>query len=152
LSLSLHDALPIFLRVFLFLLGLSPREGASGFPVLPAAAGTAPSFSRMRTTVTSPNHGAIHAPPHTGRPVRLRVRGLWKVFGPRPQQILNSEWRHKTRAEVQEHTGHVVAVRDVSIDVHDGETFVVMGLSGSGKSTLVRCLIRLIEPSEGSIE
>jgi glycine betaine/proline transport system ATP-binding protein len=40
----------------------------------------------------------------------------------------------------------------VSIQVWPGEVFVVMGLSGSGKSTLVRTLIRLIEPTAGSIE
>ena len=40
----------------------------------------------------------------------------------------------------------------MSIEVWPGEVFVVMGLSGSGKSTLVRTLIRLIEPTAGSIE
>ena len=53
---------------------------------------------------------------------------------------------------MQERTGHVIGLRDVSFDVHEGEVFVVMGLSGSGKSTLVRCLIRLIEPTQGVIE
>jgi glycine betaine/proline transport system ATP-binding protein len=53
---------------------------------------------------------------------------------------------------VQERSGHVIGLRDVSFDVHEGEVFVVMGLSGSGKSTLVRCLIRLIEPTQGVIE
>ena len=43
------------------------------------------------------------------------------------------------------------AVRDVSLDVHEGEIFIVMGLSGSGKSTLVRCLSRLIEPTAGEL-
>ncbi len=45
----------------------------------------------------------------------------------------------------------MLAVRDVSFDVREGETFVIMGLSGSGKSTLVRCLGRLIEPTRGSV-
>ncbi len=40
----------------------------------------------------------------------------------------------------------------MSFDVAVGEVFAVMGLSGSGKSTLIRCLIRLIEPTRGSIE
>jgi len=48
-------------------------------------------------------------------------------------------------------TGHVLAVRDVSFEVAEGEIFVVMGLSGSGKSTLVRCLSRLIDPTDGQV-
>lgn len=48
-------------------------------------------------------------------------------------------------------TGQVVAVRDVSFDVRQGEIFVVMGLSGSGKSTLLRTISRLIEPTHGHI-
>ncbi|MBI4337413.1 MAG: glycine betaine/L-proline ABC transporter ATP-binding protein [Chloroflexi bacterium] len=82
---------------------------------------------------------------------KLVVRNLWKVFGPHPQQVLHSEWRHKSRNEVLQATGHVIALRDTSFEVADGQTFVVMGLSGSGKSTLVRCLLRLIEPSEGQV-
>jgi glycine betaine/proline transport system ATP-binding protein len=45
----------------------------------------------------------------------------------------------------------VAAVRDVTLDVREGEIFVIMGLSGSGKSTLVRCMSRLIEPTAGEI-
>ncbi len=43
------------------------------------------------------------------------------------------------------------AVRDVNLEVREGEIFIIMGLSGSGKSTLVRCLSRLIEPTAGEI-
>jgi glycine betaine/proline transport system ATP-binding protein len=85
-----------------------------------------------------------------GRP-KIEVRGLWKVFGRQPERILTSEWRDRSRSEVQAEMDHVIALRDVSLDVAAGETFVVMGLSGSGKSTLVRCLLRLIEPCEGQI-
>ena len=42
-------------------------------------------------------------------------------------------------------------MRDVSLEVGQGEIFVIMGLSGSGKSTLVRCLSRLVEPTGGEI-
>jgi glycine betaine/proline transport system ATP-binding protein len=87
----------------------------------------------------------------TGPPV-IRAQGVWKVFGPRGERLVGSEDAYLPRGELREKTGCVVAVRDVSIEVWPGEVFVVMGLSGSGKSTLVRTLIRLIEPTAGSIE
>jgi peptide/nickel transport system ATP-binding protein len=43
------------------------------------------------------------------------------------------------------------ALRDASVAVHRGETVGVVGESGSGKSTFARCMIRLIDPTEGSI-
>ena len=79
------------------------------------------------------------------------VNNLWKVFGRNPSSALESENLSKSRAEIKEEFGQVVALRDVSFNVQKGETFVVMGLSGSGKSTLVRCLIRLIEATSGNI-
>jgi len=48
--------------------------------------------------------------------------------------------------------GGVHAVRGVSFDVHEGESVAVIGSSGSGKSTVLRCINRLIEPTEGAIE
>ena len=45
----------------------------------------------------------------------------------------------------------VAALRDVSIDVHKGEIFGVIGLSGAGKSTLVRCINLLERPDSGTV-
>ncbi len=81
----------------------------------------------------------------------VAVDGLWKIFGPRADRIMQSEDAKLSRKELQEKTGHVVGIRDVSFEVAPGEVFVVMGLSGSGKSTLVRLLTRLIEPTAGTI-
>ena len=81
----------------------------------------------------------------------IHVDGVWKIFGPKGDRIVGTSDAQLSRAELREKTGCVAAVRDVSFDVWPGEVFVVMGLSGSGKSTLVRTLIRLIEPSAGTI-
>ena len=81
----------------------------------------------------------------------ISIRGLWKVFGPDPDRVILPENEGKDKTTLQEELGCVIALKDVSFDVHRGETFVVMGLSGSGKSTLVRCITRLIEPNWGEL-
>ncbi|HKF76684.1 MAG TPA: ATP-binding cassette domain-containing protein [Candidatus Dormibacteraeota bacterium] len=44
-----------------------------------------------------------------------------------------------------------VALQDVSMTARPGELTVVLGHNGSGKSTLVRCVVRLVDPTAGSI-
>ncbi len=82
---------------------------------------------------------------------KITCKNVWKIFGSNPKNILKNLDRSLSRSEVQEQTGHVIAVKDVNFSIEKGETFVVMGLSGSGKSTLVRCISRLIEPTTGEV-
>ncbi len=87
----------------------------------------------------------------SGSPM-ISVRHLWKIFGPNAGKIIGTPTADLSRGELRAQTGNTIAVRDVSFDVAPGEVFVVMGLSGSGKSTLVRCMTRLIEPTQGELE
>jgi len=87
--------------------------------------------------------------PADERRVKLACRGVWKLFGPHGGRLL-ANGAAPSAADIAA-AGLIAAVRDATIEVAEGEIFVIMGLSGSGKSTLVRCMSRLIEPTAGAI-
>jgi glycine betaine/proline transport system ATP-binding protein len=85
------------------------------------------------------------------RPIKIATRNLTKVFGPRPERAIEHIRAGGSKLEAQERLGNAIGVYDVSLDIREGETFVLMGLSGSGKSTLLRLLNRLHEPTDGQV-
>ena len=82
---------------------------------------------------------------------KIKAEGIVKIFGKEPQKALEYLNSGYSREEVLQKTDCVIGVNQVSFEVDEAETFVVMGLSGSGKSTLIRCINRLIMPTQGSI-
>ncbi len=86
----------------------------------------------------------------TSTQAKLACRSVWKLFGQGAEGFLRNSGKSLS-FEAAKAAGFVPALRDVSLEVAEGEIFVIMGLSGSGKSTLVRCMSRLIEPTGGEI-
>lgn len=85
----------------------------------------------------------------TGSP-KISCNNLCKVFGPNPREFLESHDFMPSLSAFKK-SGYIAGVRDATIDVSEGEIFVIMGLSGSGKSTLVRCLSRLLDATAGEV-
>ncbi len=75
----------------------------------------------------------------SGKPI-VKFQNVDIVFGARPKNALPMMDAGKNRAEIQQKTGQVLGVADCSLQVHEGEIVVLMGLSGSGKSTLLRAV------------
>lgn len=52
---------------------------------------------------------------------------------------------------LQKRFGTLEVLKDLSLELRKGENLVVLGKSGTGKSVLIKCIVRLLEPDDGSI-
>ena len=57
-----------------------------------------------------------------------------------------------TIEHLKKYYGTTKAVEDVSFTVDKGEVVVIIGPSGAGKSTVLRCINRMIDATDGSID
>ena len=84
-------------------------------------------------------------------PAKVVIRNLYKIFGNNPKMGLEHVRNGVGKVDLLEQYGQVLGLRDINVDIGEGQITVIMGLSGSGKSTLIRHLNRLIEPTAGEI-
>jgi ABC-type polysaccharide/polyol phosphate transport system ATPase subunit len=85
----------------------------------------------------------------TARPVAVEAVGVSKKFR------LIKERNNSLKATILRGRRVVAddfwALRGVSFEVYQGETFGLIGENGSGKSTMLKCLTGILRPNEGSV-
>ncbi|MGA2056270.1 MAG: ABC transporter ATP-binding protein [Bradyrhizobium sp.] len=74
--------------------------------------------------------------PESRKPIVLETHGLSKIYRER---------------SVFKRASEVAAAEDVTLKLRKGRTLGIVGESGSGKSTVARCIVRLIDPTSGSV-
>jgi glycine betaine/proline transport system ATP-binding protein len=84
-------------------------------------------------------------------PVAISFKNVDIMFGQEQKRALELLDQGGTRESILEQTNAVLGVADASIDIHEGEICVLMGLSGSGKSTLLRAVNGLNKVTRGAV-
>ena len=95
--------------------------------------------------------GFLGTPPDSEETPQIVIKDLWKIFGRDPKRILKGPLKNMKKEIIQKKTGCILGMRNINLEIKKGEFYILMGLSGSGKSTVIRNLIRLVNPTSGSI-
>jgi len=82
----------------------------------------------------------------------VRFDDVSVIFGEKTAPALEMANQGMSRTDIQNKTGNILGVSKCSLDVHEGEIIVLMGLSGSGKSTLLRTVNRLNPITSGNVQ
>ncbi|MHA7208656.1 dipeptide ABC transporter ATP-binding protein [Arthrobacter sp. MDT1-65] len=114
--------------------GAAPATGADRDTVSPPAPGTAGAHAATSSSdrPTGPDRTG-EAPAHAAPPNIVEIRDLTKVY--------------RRRGSKED----FYAAKNVTLDVPRGQTVAIVGESGSGKTTTARMLLRLIEPTSGTM-
>ena len=56
---------------------------------------------------------------------KIEINNVYKIFGPKPSQVLEMVKGGSGKDEILEKTGHTVGLDNVSLKIEEGETFVV---------------------------
>ena len=82
-------------------------------------------------------------------PIRLNGLGVKYNMRLKKKRTLRRSITHASRLDAK---GYFWALRDIDLEVKDGEAVAVVGANGAGKSTLLMALAGIIAPDEGAIE
>src|SRR5260370_18371381 len=82
----------------------------------------------------------------------LELHRAWTAADPLVSVRGLKTWFPVASGVLQRTTAHVHAVDGVDLDIKKGETLGLVGESGCGKSTLGRTIIRLLDPTAGTIQ
>ena len=105
----------------------------------------------MQTTEIKSEDGSLETHPVIEEPSQIVIKDLWKIFGRDPKRILKGPLKNMKKEVIQKKTGCILGMRNINLEIKKGEFYILMGLSGSGKSTMIRNLIRLVNPTSGTI-
>ncbi|MDP3642457.1 MAG: ATP-binding cassette domain-containing protein [Bacteroidota bacterium] len=72
----------------------------------------------------------------------IQKKASYKTTGSEPVIVINN---------LKKSFGSQEVLKDVSLNLFNGENLVVLGKSGSGKSVLIKCIVRLLNPDNGTI-
>lgn len=89
--------------------------------------------------------------PVTKDPIAVSFKKVDIIFGEAQARAIELLDAGGTRETILEQTDAVIGVANASIDIHEGEICVLMGLSGSGKSTLLRAVNGLSKVTRGQV-
>lgn len=90
-----------------------------------------------KLTVKPEERKAAHAKLYASDKI-ITIKNLNKVYKLRKRKLFEKQQ-------------FLHALKDVNLDIYEGETLGLVGESGCGKTTLGRTLLRLIEPSSGEV-
>ena len=82
---------------------------------------------------------------------RATLSRAWTAEDPLVEVRGLKTWFPITAGLLQRTVAHVRAVDGVDLEIRQGETLGLVGESGCGKSTLGRSILRLVQPTEGSV-